>query len=90
MKPHKTAQQKNVAIDTYAYTDERLHEMLRDIEGVFSTFEIDCDTPTERQYLDGAAISLKYVKDLSVELDEYGYYKNVAVMNSGEHIYIEL
>lgn len=93
MKPHKTAEQRNVAIDTYAYTDERLHEMLRNIKGVFSMYQIDAiDTAytSERLYLDGAAISLQHVKDLRVELDEYGYYRSVAVMDSGEHIYIVL
>lgn len=89
MKPHKTAEQRNVSIDCYAYTDERLRELL-DVQGVFSTYQVDCSATTERDILDSLAISLKHVKDLRVELDEYGYYRNVAVMNSGEHIYIEL
>lgn len=89
MKPHKTAQQRNVLIDCYVHTDERLRELL-DVPGVFSSYQVDCSATTERDILDSLAISLKHVKDLRVELDEYGYYCNVAVMNSGEHIYIVL
>lgn len=88
MKPCKTAEQHNVSIDTYAYTDEHLCELL-DVQGVFSTAQFEASY-TERDLLDNLVISLRYVKDLRVELDDYGYYRNVAVTNSGEHIYIVL
>lgn len=83
MKPVKRAKQKNVAVDRSYYTDDQ-YAHLEDIIGVFDIgFLCDEDEKNLR-------VVLSLVKDLKVVLDEYGYYTTVAVMETGEQIYIEL
>lgn len=93
MKPRKSAQQRNVSLDLNAYTYEQVETLLTTVPGVFSLFEVD-GTPFEetdhRDYLEQAVVSLAHVVNLYVDLDPYGYYCNVATMDTGEHLYVTL
>lgn len=77
MKPLKKATQKNVSVRMDAYTQEEI-EKIKNISGIFDI----CDGDYR--------ISLNCVKDLKVSLADDGYYYTVAVMNSGETIFVEL
>ena len=93
MKPRKSAQQRNVSLDLNAYTYEQIEDLLAHVPGVFSLFEVD-GTPIEetshRDYLEQTVVSLAHVVNLYVDLDPYGYYRNVATMETGEHLYVTL
>ena len=93
MKPRKSAQQRNVSLDLDAYTYQQVEDLLAHVPGVFSLFEVD-GTPTEetshRDYLEQTVVSLAHVVNLYVDLDPYGYYCNVATMETGEHLYVTL
>lgn len=93
MKPRKTAQQRNVSLDLNAYTYQQVEDLLAHVPGVFSLFEVD-GTPYEecahRDYLEQTVVSLAHVKDLRVALDGYGFYHNVAVMDTGEQLFVTL
>lgn len=80
MKPTKRAQQINVEVNRDAYTEKQYAELVQ-IEGI-SQIEV-CHMKSLRAFLD-------HVSDLKVAVDPYGYYTNVAVMNSGETIYVNL
>lgn len=93
MKPRKTAQQRNVYLDTDAYTYQQIDKLLAHVPGVFSLFEVDgtpCEECAHRDYLEQTVVSLAHVKDLRVMLDEFGYYRNIAVMETGEHLFVIL
>ena len=75
MKPTKKAQQMNAEVDTTRYTKYEL-AMLACQNEIFLTniYRID----------------LKNVTALKVEVDEFGYYCNVAITKSGQAVYITL
>lgn len=83
MKPLKKATQKNVLVNNFFfYTHKQLDEIAETVEGVIKNEFFKDDTEHVR-------ISLNYVKDLKVKLHE-GYYTTVAVMYTGEEIFVEL
>ena len=76
MKIRKKAIQKNFVVNRYYYRDQD-YCRLSGYEGV--------------DYLDGTLVVFSsYATDVKVILDEYGYYTTVAVLVTGEQIYIEL
>lgn len=86
MKPLKKATQKNVLVNNLFYTHEQLDEIAETVEGVIKNEFFKDDTEHVR-------ISLDYVKDLKVKLYEgyyTSYYTTVAVMYTGEEIFVEL
>lgn len=93
MKPRESAQQRNVSLDLNTYTYEQIEDLLATVPGVFSLFEVD-GTPIEetshRDYLEQTVVSLAHITNLYVGLDPYGYYRNVATMETGEHLYVIL
>lgn len=92
MKPQKRANQKNVEINYYHYETEEL-ERLREkkytfcINDIFSSLFHEESNYEEDNYL---RVDLDYVKDLKVILDDNKQYSNVAVMEDGEVIYVNL
>lgn len=84
MKPLKRASQKNVQVNKDCYTADIAD--LIEIPGVFDLSNVSGVSADEGDY----RVSLAHVKDLKVVLDEYGYYNTVAVMNSGETIFVTL
>lgn len=84
MKPLKRAYQKNVQVNKDCYTADIAD--LIEIPGVFDLSNVSGVSADEGDY----RVSLAHVKDLKVVLDEYGYYNTVAVMNSGETIFVTL
>lgn len=82
MKPLKKANQKNVYVQREFYNDSECYQ-LRNIKGVF-------DNPFILGKFDELLVSLQEVKDLSVALDQFGYYCIVADMKSGEKIIVNL
>ena len=85
MKPLKRAKQKNVEIDHDFYTIDEYDNLLN-IDGVFDLRALDYSFEEENHL----RISLEFVKDLKVILNEYGYYSTVAIMKTNEMIYINL
>lgn len=83
MKPVKRAEQKNVAVARDYYTAEQY----ADLEKIYGIADISLLTNEKEKNL---RVFLHRVKDLKVVLDEYGNYANVAVMVTGERIFIEL
>lgn len=83
MKPLKKAAQKNVSIFRDVYTDEQYYA-LKDVFGVFDIKDVYENAASELR------VSLDEFKDLKVVLDGYGYYTNVAVMKSGETVFVTL
>lgn len=83
MKPLKKATQKNVLVSNFFYTHKQLDEIAETVEGVIKNEFFKDDTEHVR-------ISLNYVKDLKVKLLHEGYYTTVAVMYTGEEIFVEL
>lgn len=84
MKPLKKAAQENVQVDKYCYTAE-IAELL-EIPGIFDLSTVSGNSADEGDY----RVSLTHVKDLKVVLNDYGYYTTVAVMESGETIFVTL
>ena len=84
MKPLKKAAQKNVQVNKECYTAE-IADLL-EIPGIFDLSGISCVSADERYY----RVALSRVKDLKVILDDYGYYTTVAVMESGETVFVTL
>ena len=84
MKPLKKAAQKNVQVNKDCYTADIAD--LIDIQGIFDLSSVSGVSADEGDY----RVSLAHVKDLKVVLDEYGYYNTVAVMNSGETVFVNL
>ena len=84
MKPLKRASQKNVQVNKDCYTAD-IADLL-EIEGVFDLSSVSGVSADEGDY----RVSLAHVKDLKVVLDEYGYYNTVAVMSSGETVFVTL
>ena len=82
MKPLKKAIQKNVRVNNFFYTRKQLDEIAETVEGVIKNEFFKDDTEHVR-------ISLAYIKDLKVKLHK-GYYTTVAVMYTGEEIFVEL
>ena len=74
MKPLKKAAQKNVQVNKECYTAD------------FDLSSVSGVSADEGDY----RVSLAHVKDLKVVLDDYGYYTTVAVMESGETIFVTL
>lgn len=84
MKPLKKAAQKNVQVNKECYTAD-IADLL-EIPGIFDLSSVSGVSADEGDY----RVSLAHVKDLKVMLDEYGYYNTVAVMESGEIIFVTL
>lgn len=84
MKPLKRASQKNVQVNKDCYTAD-IADLL-EITGVFELSSVSGISADEGDY----RVSLAHVKDLNVVLDDYGYYTTVAVMESGETIFVSL
>lgn len=84
MKPLKKAAQKNVQVNKDCYTAD-IADLL-EITGVFELSSVSGISADEGDY----RVSLAHVKDLNVVLDDYGYYTTVAVMESGETIFVSL
>ena len=84
MKPLKKAAQKNVQVNKECYTAD-IADLL-EIPGIFDLPRVSGVSADEGDY----RVSLAHVKDLKVMLDEYGYYNTVAVMNSGETVFVNL
>lgn len=84
MKPLKKAAQKNIQINKNCYTAD-IADLL-DIQGIFDLSSVSGVSADEGDY----RVSLAHVKDLKVMLDDYGYYTTVAVMESGETIFVSL
>lgn len=84
MKPLKRASQKNVQVNKDCYTAD-IADLL-EIEGIFDLSNVSGVSADEGDY----RVSLAHVKDLKVVLDEYGYYNTVAVMESGETVFVTL
>lgn len=82
MRPLKKATQKNVPVNNFYYTREQLDKIAETVKGVCKNQFFADDTQN-------VYISLAYVKDLKVKLHD-GYYTTVAVMNTGEEIFVEL
>ena len=82
MKPLKKATQKTVLVNNFFYTHEQLDEIDETVEGAIKNEFFKDDTKHVH-------ISLDYVKDLKVKLHE-GHYTTVAVMYTGEEIFVEL
>ena len=78
MKPLKKAIQKNVELDKNCYMPYEIEE-LESIEGIGKH-------PYDKYT---TCVFLEYVKDLKV-ICMNGYYATVAVMNSGETVFVEL
>lgn len=81
MKPLKKAAQKNVQVNKEFYTAD-IADLL-EIPGVFDLSGVSADEGDYR-------VALSRVKDLKVVLADYGYYTTVAVMESGETIFVSL
>ena len=81
MKPLKKAAQKNVQVNKDCYIADLL-----EITGVFELSNVSGISADEGDY----RVSLAHVKDLKVVLDDYGYYTTVAVMESGETVFVSL
>lgn len=86
MKPLKKANQMNAEVDRDYYT-EREYKSLSLIEGVSS---LEDATGMDFGSDGGLRVFFEDVKEIKVALDESGHYCNVAVMNSGEIIHINL
>lgn len=84
MKPLKKAAQKNVQVNKECYTAD-IADLL-EIPGIFELSSVSGVSADEGDYL----VSLAHVKDLKVVLDDYGYYTTVAVMESGETVFVTL
>lgn len=84
MKPLKKAAQKNVQVNKDCYTTD-IADLL-DMQGIFDLSSVSGVSADEGDY----RVSLAHVKDLKVMLDDYGYYTTVAVMESGETIFVSL
>lgn len=84
MKPLKKAAQKNIQVSKDCYTAD-IADLL-DIQGIFDLSSLSGVSADEGDY----RVSLAHVKDLKVMLDDYGYYTTVAVMESGETIFVSL
>lgn len=84
MKPLKRASQKNVQVNKECYTAD-IADLL-EIPGIFDLSSVSGVSADEGDY----RISLAHVKDLKVVLNEYGYYNTVAVMESGETVFVTL
>lgn len=82
MKPLKKAKQKNVAIDNERYTAAE-YEALRSIKGVFPN-------PFNAIPCVELLVSLDEVKNLTVAIDDYGYYVTIAEMKTGDSIVVNL
>lgn len=93
MKPRESAQQRNVSLDLNAYTYQQIEDLLATVPGVFSLFEVDgapIEETSHMDYLEQTVVSLAHVANIYVDLDPYGYYCNVATMETGEHLYVTL
>lgn len=93
MKPRESAQQRNVSLDLDTYTYEQIEDLLATVPGVFSLFRVDgmpIEEVSHRDYLEQTVVSLNHVSFLYVTIDPYGYYRNVAAMETGEHLYVTL
>lgn len=78
MKPLKKAEQKNVDVDHFFYSDAE-YEELENIDGVWRINRFD----------KVLRVNLQKVEDLKIVCNE-GYYETVAVMNSGEVVHVKL
>lgn len=80
MRPVKSAEQRNVTLDTGYYTIKEL-ERIATLNGVFTLRkgrgEVVC-------------VSLAQVKAIRVVLDEFGFYRNEVELKTGEHLYVIL
>ncbi len=89
MKPLKKAAQKNVQknvqVNKDFYTVADIADLL-EIAGIFELSSVSGDSADEGDY----RVSLAHVKDLKVMLGEDGYYSTVAVMESGETVFVSL
>lgn len=104
MKTLKRAEQKNVIIDNEFYTSEELRELFkRGLTWYFEKTGIYEITVRNSDNMDTNNIywweiqkiefrlGLHHVKELKVTYNkEYGVYTNVAVLLTGEEIYIKL
>lgn len=79
MKTIKKAEQRNVILKKDYYNKKQLNDILQKEYA----FTLKYDNGNIR-------ISLHYAKEIKVILDDYGYYKNVVVMNDGSQYYITL
>lgn len=82
MKILKKAEQKNFLVNRAYYTDNELENLFNNGYLFFITVD-DSDNKDYR-------ISQQHIKEIKVILDEYGFYTNVAVLNIGTEIYVEL
>lgn len=79
MRILKKAQQKNFIINSYYYTESGLNELVQ--EGI--AHKIDEGDTEYRVYADDC-------DRVEIKLDEDGYYTAVAMLKSGQNIYIEV
>ncbi len=82
MRPVKSAEQRNVTIDSNHYLVDEL-EYIATLDGVFNPYN-------DGIYIDGLRVSLAHVKAIRVVLDEFGFYRNEVELKNGEHLYVVL
>ena len=91
MKTLKRAEQQNVVVNKYFYTELELREMMSN-ETIFyinEDFEISFDF--DRMWDNEPRICLNRTKEIKVVYNkEIGMYTNVVVTNEGKEIYITL
>ena len=76
MKIRKRAEQKNFIVNMYYYTESNLTELLN--RGIIEDFG--------RSY----HLFAEYCDELKVILDEFGFYTTVAVLKTGEQVYVTI
>lgn len=88
MKTLKKAEQRNVILKKDYYTIYQLNDMLK--KDYIFTLEKNININDIYTNDIDIRISLHYAKEIKVVLDNYGYYKNVVVMEDGCQYYINL
>ena len=86
MKILKRAEQRNFEVDYCHYTEKELEQMHK----AGKVFTIDEVFNNGKNYDDTYRIDAEEVKELKIVCDEDGFYRNVAILKTGEKIYIEL
>ena len=93
MKILKKAKQRNFVVSKYYHNADEISEIIENYFGFYfvegERIETSREKKTDYSDLDVRVSDIE-VKEIKTILDEYGYYTNIAVMNDGMVVFIEL